>query len=71
MKSLVQSDKKEVKKCYKEISEMSHIKLAEEYPLVLEIFHIFSGLYSIEQCAKALEFNNNDVELATVSIVSE
>jgi hypothetical protein len=71
MKSLVQSDKKEVKKCYKEISEMSHIKLAEEHPLVLEMFHIFSGLYSIEDCAKALEFNNNDIELATIAIVSE
>lgn len=35
------------------------------------MFHIFSGLYSIEQCAKALEFNNNDVELATINIVSE
>jgi hypothetical protein len=71
MKSLEQQDEKEVKKCYKEISEMSHVQLSEEHPLVLERFQIFAGLYSIEQCAKALEFNNNDVELATIAIVSE
>jgi len=56
---------------HSQLVDMPHFEVAEKHPLVYEMFQTFCGLYKMEDCARILAENNNDLELVTVQLLSD
>jgi uncharacterized UBP type Zn finger protein len=40
-------------------------------PLCQEMYQAFSGLFTVQDCHKALKFNNNDIEVAVQWLIDD